>query len=150
MQHKDVQFSPYSPRQLYALVADVARYPEFLPWCRAARILRRESETVFFAELVIAYKSFSERYTSRVELVPGEGEATPHAIHVVMTEGPFHYLTNEWLFTEENQGTRIDFTLDFQFRSALLSSLLGPFFGAAAGRMAEAFKKRADELYKVA
>lgn len=151
MQHKDVQFSPYSPRQLFTLVADVARYPEFLPWCRAARILRRESDTVFYAELVIAYKSFSERYTSRVELALGEGGAKPHAIHVVMTEGPFHHLTNEWVFTEtEDHGTRIDFTLDFQFRNALLSSLLGPFFGAAAGRMAEAFKKRADELYKVA
>lgn len=151
MLHKDVQFSPYSPRQLFNLVADVPRYPEFLPWCRAARILERESDTVFHAELVIAYKSFSERYTSRVELVPGEGEGDIHAIHVVMTEGPFHHLTNEWVFTETPpQGTRIDFTLDFQFRNALLGSLLGRFFGAAAGRMAEAFKKRADELYKLA
>lgn len=146
--HRDIQHSPYSPRQIFDLVADVQRYPEFLPWCRAARILRREGEHVFYAELVIAYKAFSERYTSRVELVPAEDAQAEHVIHVKMTEGPFHHLTNEWRFVPEGQGgTRIEFTLDFAFRSALLDKLLGAFFGVAAGKMAEAFKQRANVLY---
>lgn len=148
MHHHDVQYSPYSPRQIFDLVADVPRYPEFLPWCRAARILKRQSDTVFLAELVIAYKNLSERYTSRVELVPADTGDGEHAIHVEMTEGPFHHLTNEWRFTVMPEGgTKIDFVLDFSFRSKILEGLLGRFFGAVTGRMAEAFKKRADDLY---
>lgn len=148
MHHHDIQYTPYSPRQMFELVADVSRYPEFLPWCRAARILKRQSDTVFLAELVIAYKNLSERYTSRVELVPAEDEQGEHAIHVEMTEGPFHHLTNDWKFTATPEGgSQIDFTLDFAFRSKILDSLLGKFFGTVTGRMAEAFKARADELY---
>lgn len=148
MQHHDVQYSSYSPRQIFELVADVPSYPQFLPWCRAARILSRESDTAFTAEMVIAYKHLSERYTSRVVLEPAETENGEHAIHVEMTEGPFHHLTNEWRFTVMPEGgTKIDFTLDFAFRSKLLDGLLGKFFGTVTGRMAEAFKKRADELY---
>lgn len=146
--HHDIQHSPYAPEQIYELVADVPNYPQFLPWCRAARILSRESDTVFLAELVIAYKHLSERYTSRVELAPaGKGEDT-YAIHVKMTEGPFHHLTNEWRFSPEGEGgCKIDFILDFAFKSRILESLLGKFFATVSGRMAEAFKKRADELY---
>jgi coenzyme Q-binding protein COQ10 len=146
--HHDTQHSPYTPRQIFELVADVPSYPQFLPWCRAARILKRESENVFLAELVIAYKHFSERYTSRVELCPGDSPTDTHAIHVTMTEGPFHHLTNEWQFIEEGQGgTCIEFDLDFAFKSKLMDALLGKFFTVATGRMGEAFKKRADELY---
>lgn len=146
--HRDVQHSPYSSRQIYDLVADVQRYPQFLPWCRAARILRRESDTVFLAELVIAYKALSERYTSRVVLEPAEDANAEHRIHVKMTDGPFHHLTNEWRFLpKEGGGTRIEFELDFAFRSKILEGLLGKFFGVAAGKMAEAFAKRADALY---
>lgn len=146
--HRDIQYSPYSPRQIFDLVADVPRYPQFLPWCRAARILRREGENVFYAELVIAYKAFSERYTSRVELVAGADDCAEHAIHVRMTEGPFSRLTNEWRFVPDGKGgTRIEFALDFAFRSPILDKLIGGFFGVAAGKMGEAFKKRADELY---
>lgn len=146
--HHDIQYSPYMPRQIYDLVADVKRYPEFLPWCRAARILNRESERVFLAELVIAYKHLSERYTSRVTLVPAEHDRGTFAIHVEMTEGPFHHLTNEWHIAPTPEGgTKIDFILDFAFKSKILDTLLGKFFATATGRMAEAFKNRADELY---
>lgn len=146
--HRDIQFSPYSPRQIYDLVADVQKYPQFLPWCRAARIVKRESDTVFYAELVIAYKNLSERYTSRVELHPGDGEYDKHAISVKMTEGPFHHLVNEWEMLPIAGGeTEIKLLLDFAFRSKLLDALIGKFFTLATSRMAEAFKKRADELY---
>lgn len=145
--HHDTQYSLYSPRQIFDLVADVAHYPQFLPWCRAARILKRESEHMFLAELVIAYKSFSEKYTSRVELVPAEREDQVHAIHVKMTEGPFHHLTNEWRFIPKDGGTQIEFELDFAFRSKILDNLLGRFFAHAAGKMAQAFNERAHDLY---
>lgn len=148
MRHHDIQYSPYTPRQIFDLVADVPRYPEFLPWCRAARILKRYDDNTFLAELVIAYKGLSERYTSRVELVPAESETGRHAIHVEMTEGPFHHLTNDWKFMpEEEGGTAIELDLDFAFNSRILEALIGKFFALATGRMAEAFKRRADELY---
>jgi coenzyme Q-binding protein COQ10 len=146
--HHDIQYSPYTPKQVFDLVADVPRYPQFLPWCRAARILKREDEHVFLAELVIAYKHMSERYTSRVTLCPSESETGEHSIMVEMTEGPFHHLTNEWhLKASAEGGTQIDFILDFAFKSKILDTLLGKFFATVTGRMAEAFKKRADELY---
>lgn len=146
--YRDIQHSSYTPSQLFDLVADVEKYPEFLPWCRAARILSRENGKVFLAELVIAYKQFSERYTSRVELYPGESDTSEQRIHVTMVRGPFHHLTNDWRFVLNGQGgTDIHFDLDFAFRSKILDALLGKFFSAAASKMAESFKKRADALY---
>lgn len=146
--YSDTQHSNYTPRQIFELVADVPRYPQFIPWCRAARVLERESEHVFYAELVVAYKAFSERYTSRVELVPGKEPGDLHAIFVKMTEGPFQHLTNEWQFVPSVQGgTDIHFELDFEFRSKFLGSLINAFFAKAVSHMAAAFKKRADELY---
>lgn len=146
--HHDIQYSPYTPKQIFDLVADVASYPQFLPWCRAARILKRDNEYVFMAELVIAYKHLSERYTSRVTLHPAATATGEHSIVVEMTEGPFHHLTNEWhLKALPEGGTQIDFILDFAFKSKILDNLLGKFFATVTGRMAEAFKKRADVLY---
>ncbi|MCH2546080.1 MAG: type II toxin-antitoxin system RatA family toxin [Alphaproteobacteria bacterium] len=146
--HHDVQYSPYTPQQIFDLVADVPNYPHFLPWCRAARILEKEDNNTFLAELVIAYKHMSERYTSRVKLCPADSEMGEHSIYVEMTQGPFHHLTNTWHLTAtEEGGTKIDFILDFAFKSKILDSLLGKFFATVTGRMAEAFKKRADELY---
>lgn len=138
--HHDSQFLPYTPQQLFELVADVARYPEFLPWCRAARILEK-GDNAFLAELIIHYKGFSESYTSRVTL-------TPHsAIDVVMVKGPFEYLTNNWRFTAENGGSRVDFSVDFKFKSRMLEMMMGGFFSKATEKMMEAFIQRAVALY---
>jgi coenzyme Q-binding protein COQ10 len=139
--HQEQQLSPYTPEQLFALVADIEQYPQFLPWCRAARVLeRREGE--FLGELVISFAHFTESYVSRVVLTP------PHAIDVVMVRGPFTHLTNAWRFTPLPQGgTRIDFALDFQFRSRLLEKLIGSLFAKATARMVHAFSARADALY---
>lgn len=140
--HSDSQILPYTPQQLFDLVADVARYPEFLPWCRAARVMEPTPRT-FLGELVIHYKGFTESYTSRVLL-------TPHsAIEVVMVKGPFEYLTNHWRFTEVKEGTQVDFVLDFKFRSKLLEAMMGGFFSKATEKMIEAFKDRAASLYGV-
>lgn len=139
--HTDTQFFPYSPEQLFALVADVEKYPQFLPWCRAARVTERQEHT-FLGELIISFAHMSESYVSRITLTPYS------AIDVVMVRGPFEHLTNSWRFTPEHGGTRIDFTLDFQFRSKILEKLMGGLFAKATARMVDAFSARADTLYR--
>ncbi len=144
--HNDSQTSPYTPLQLYELVADVDRYPEFLPWCRAARVLEREGNTML-AELMISFNHLSERYTSRVILHP-PGENGLASIDVTMTKGPFEHLINRWRFMPlPSGGTQIDFYLDFKFRSRILEKLIGSVFTKASEKMVSAFKQRADALY---
>ena len=138
--YHDQQDSPYTPEQLFNLVADVESYPEFLPWCRAARILER-GDTHFTAELVIHFKTVTEQYTSRVEL------KKPDAIHVEMIKGPFHHLINDWKFSATDTGALIDFTLDFQFKAKWLDALIGALFTKATHKMVTAFSERADALY---
>ena len=138
--HSEQQILPYTPEQLFDLVADIERYPEFLPWCRAARILERKPGEVL-AELAISFAHMTESYVSRVVL------SRPQAIDVTMVKGPFHHLTNRWRFTAVEGGTRIDFDLDFQFRSRLLDKMIGPVFGKATAKMVDAFRSRARELY---
>ncbi|NBX03283.1 MAG: type II toxin-antitoxin system RatA family toxin [Alphaproteobacteria bacterium] len=139
---KQTHILPYSAQQLFELVADVERYPEFLPWCRAARITSR-GEGEFMAELVISFKHISERYTSRVQLFPHT------RIEVNMVEGPFSHLVNNWDFELQADGsTKVEFFLDFGFRSRLLGAMIGPIFGSAAEKMADAFETRARGLYQ--
>ena len=141
------QTLPYSAQQLFDLVADVERYPEFLPWCRAARILARE-EGEFTAELLVSFKHISESYTSRVVLLPAASESAPSRIEVTMTKGPFSHLVNEWDFTPQPEGgTKLDFFIDFGFRSRLLGAMIGPLFSSAAEKMGDAFQSRAEALY---
>lgn len=138
--HTEQKILPYSAEQLFDLVADIEKYPEFLPWCRAARILeKREGECT--AQLVIAFHHMTEKYTSRVTL------DRPGAIDVVMIEGPFDHLTNQWRFTPQTGGTQVDFAIDFRFRSRLLEKLIGGMFEKATAHMILAFKGRAEALY---
>jgi coenzyme Q-binding protein COQ10 len=140
--HSEQTYSPYLPGQLFDLVADIERYPEFLPWCSAARILRKEGN-IWLAELVISFKSFHEKYTSLVTLDP---EA--YTIHVKMVSGPFTHLYNYWKFSPAPEGgTLIDFELDFTFRSLILEKLIGFMFEKAFTRMNEAFRERAKVIY---
>lgn len=143
--HTEQQVSPYTPKQLFDLVVDIEKYPEFLPWCRAARILER-GENEFLGELVISFAHITENYTSRVTLTPPQ-ENTAGSIDVVMVKGPFEHLTNNWKFTPTENGTIIDFALDFKFRSRILEKLIGSLFSKATNKMVSAFKKRAEELY---
>lgn len=138
--YHDTHTAPYAPAQIFDLVADVERYPEFLPWCRAARILERQADC-FIAELVICFKHITEQYTSKVTLFPHE------RIEVEMLKGPFHHLSNRWEFYGEDGGTRIEFFLDFAFKSKLLDKLIGGLFTRASQKMSEAFMTRADALY---
>ncbi len=140
--HAEQRLLLHTPQQLFDLVADVDRYQEFLPWCVASRVNRREGE-VIHADLVIGYKMFREKFTSKVTL------QRPDRIDVQYSDGPFKYLHNHWIFVPQDGGraTLIDFYVDFEFRSRLLQSLIGVVFGEAVHRMVSAFEKRADALY---
>lgn len=138
--HAEQRVLPYRPEQLYELVAGVDRYPEFLPWCKAARITRREGE-VFYADLMIAFKVFRERFSSKVSLHPQT------KIDVEYINGPFRYLNNHWQFDSHPDGCLLDFYVDFEFKSKLLQNLIGLLFNEAVHRMVAAFETRAGQLY---
>lgn len=145
--HAEKRFLPYTPEQLFELVAAVDRYPEFLPWCMAARIRSREGN-VMVADLIIGFKMVRERFTSRVTL------DHPSRIDVAYTEGPLRYLNNHWIFERvppsperPGGGTMLDFYVDFEFRSKVLQSLIGMLFNEAVRRMVAAFETRANQLY---
>jgi coenzyme Q-binding protein COQ10 len=131
---------PYRDDQLFDLVADVAKYPEFLPWCVAAR-LRSRTATEMVADLTIGFGPFRESFTSRVSL------DSPRHVRVTYENGPFKYLHNTWDFTAVAQGCRVDFHVDFEFRNRLLSRAIGVVFQEAVRRMVAAFMKRARDIY---
>jgi coenzyme Q-binding protein COQ10 len=140
--HAEKRPLPHTPEQLFQLVADVERYPAFLPWCVAARIRKRDGD-VFFADLVIGFKLIRERYTSKVTL-----DRANRRIDVIYTEGPFKYLNNHWIFEPTpDGGTNIDFYVDFEFHSRLLQKMIGPLFNEAVRMMVASFEKRARELF---
>ena len=139
--HAEKRVLPYTAEQLFDLVADVGRYPEFLPWCIGARIKRREKD-LLVADLMIGFKMVRERFTSRVTL------DRPGRIDVAYTEGPFRYLNNHWIFTPVGDSRcEIDFYVDFEFRSRVLQRVMGLLFDEAVRRMVGAFERRADQLY---
>ncbi|MSP50334.1 MAG: type II toxin-antitoxin system RatA family toxin [Alphaproteobacteria bacterium] len=140
--HAEKRVLRYSPEQLYRLVAEVERYPEFLPWCLAARIRKREGDT-FWADLVIGFKMIRERFTSKVTLSPDE-----RRIDVAYTEGPFKRLDNHWIFHPMPDGScEIDFYVDFEFKNRVLQGLMHVLFDEAVRRMVNAFEARAKALY---
>jgi coenzyme Q-binding protein COQ10 len=140
--HAEQRVLAYRPEQLFDLVADIERYPEFLPWCVAARIRRRTGDLIE-ADLVIGFKMIRERFTSRVRL-----DRPNLRIDVAYAEGPFRYLNNHWIFEPLPDGsTRIDFFVDFEFRSTVLQKLISVLFNEAVRRMVGAFETRARQLY---
>lgn len=138
--HAEKRVLPYTPEQMFELVARVERYPEFLPWCVAARIRSRD-ENVIVADLVIGFKMVRERFTSRVTL------ERPRRIHVSYLEGPLKHLNNHWVFNPHPQGCEIDFFVDFEFHSKMLQALIGALFHEALRRLVVAFEARARQLY---
>ena len=139
--HSERRVLAYSPEQLYKLVSEVERYPEFLPWCIAARVRRRENN-LMVADLVIGFKMVRERFTSHVKLDPAGRQ-----IDVSYAEGPFKYLDNHWVFEDHPEGCVIDFYVDFEFRSRLLQKMMEALFHEAVRRMVRAFEARAHDLY---
>lgn len=143
--HAEQRTLPFSQEKLYDLVADVERYPEFLPWCVGARILKRDEENqVMYADLVIGFKLVREKFTSRVGLHPHD------RIDVTYERGPFKYLNNHWHFvpSEDGSQTTIDFYIDFEFRSKMLQRIMGTLFNEAVRLMVSSFERRAYALYR--
>lgn len=139
--HHETRILPYTPEQVFDLVADVERYPEFLPWCVACRIKKRESATSFTADLAVGFKMVREQSTSRVTFAPHK------AITVEYLNGPFEHMRNTWDFKAVSGGTEVKFFLSFEFRSKLLQAVIGVLFEEAVRRMAGAFEIRAAKLY---
>ena len=141
--HSETRHLPYTPQQLFDLVADVERYDEFLPWVVAVRV-RSSSETETVADLVVGFNAFKERFTSR-----GTKER-PSRIVVDYIEGPLKYLKNEWRFTPDpSGGTELCFSVDFAFKSRIFEALAGQMFDRALRRMTSAFEQRAAALYGI-
>ena len=143
--HSETRALPYSARQMYDLVADVSRYPEFLPWCAAARIrstTQQGATEVVLADLVISFKVFRERFGSRVVLDP-----TILKIDTEYLDGPFRHMISNWAFRDTDAGCEVDFFVDFEFRNAILQSVIGVVFNDAMQRIVRAFERRADALY---
>ncbi len=139
--HAEKRDLPYTPEQMFALVADVDKYPDFLPWCLSSRITKREGD-VFYADLIIGYKMVREKFTSKVIL------ERPGAIRVEYLKGPLKYLSNKWIFIPRaDGGCTIDFYVDFEFRNAFFQGLMGVFFNEVVKRMVTAFEERAKKLY---
>ena len=141
--HSETKHLPYSPSQLFDLVANVARYDEFLPWVVAVRI-RSASEKETVADLIVGFNAFKERFTSRVV------KEKPSRICVDYVEGPLKYLHNEWTFEPaDDGGTNLGFSVDFAFKSRLFEALAGQMFDRALRRMTGAFEQRAAALYGI-
>jgi coenzyme Q-binding protein COQ10 len=140
--HSEQRILPHTAEQLFDLVGDVGRYPEFLPWCVASRIIS-QGDNEMRAELAIGFKGIRERFISRVAF-----DRPNLRIDVTYEKGPFKYLVNRWRFEARDGGKcLLDFHVEFEFRSRLLEMLMGKLFDEAVRRMVRAFEERADALY---
>lgn len=138
---------PYCAKQLYDLVMDIEKYPEFLPWCKQAKITKIISENNLEAALLINFKSFFEKYISDVKY--GIKDSGEYFVDVVAIEGPFKSLINQWMIKDlaDKKSCEVKFFLEFQFNSFFLEKMIGSIFGKASEKMMEAFEKRAKEIY---
>jgi len=139
--HAETRHLPYTPEQLFDLVADVARYGEFLPWVSAVRV-RSDSETEMVADVIVGFSALRESFTSRVEKKRAE------TLSVDYVDGPLKHLRNEWAFRPDGAGgTYVDFSVDFAFRSVIFEKIAGQMFDRALRKMIGAFEERARALY---
>ena len=137
---REVRQLPYSAEQMFDLVADVARYPEFLPWVVGARV-RSDNEHEMIADLLVGFNALREKFTSRVLKV------RPLEIKVHYLDGPMRDLDNVWLFKPIPGGCEVEFHIDFTFRNAVFEKLAGQYFNRAFHKMVGAFEVRAEQLY---
>ncbi len=139
-QHQETRHLPYTAEQMFDLVADVKRYPEFLPWVTAMRV-RKDGDTETLADMIVGFKGLRETFTSRVEKI------RPEHITVDYVDGPLKYLRNDWRFRPEAGGCAVDFAVDFAFKNRMFEMLAGQVFGVALRKMIGAFETRAAALY---
>jgi coenzyme Q-binding protein COQ10 len=143
---KDTTAVPHSARKMYDLVADIERYPQFLPMCEALKIREkreRDGTAMLIADMTVGYRMIRETFTSRVLLKPEQNE-----ILVSYVDGPFRYLDNRWHFKDrEGGGSAVEFFIDYEFKSRTLGLMMGVMFDRAFHLFSDAFRKRADEVY---
>ena len=141
MKHEERRIIKHTPSNLFKLVSDVKRYPEFLPWCLGARV-KNNRKNNFEADLIIGFKIYKEIYSSQILL-----DNINKKIIVNYKDGPFEYLENYWVFKDNKNGCEVEFMVDFKFKSVFLQTLMETLFSEAVRRMVGAFEKRANELY---
>jgi coenzyme Q-binding protein COQ10 len=140
---------PFTPLQMFEIVAKVEDYPKFLPLCEELRVRRREDNghiQVLVADMTVAYSFVRETFASRVTL-----ERTIPRVLVEYLDGPFRHLENRWLFHAlDKGGCEVDFYIAYEFRSRMLHMMMGALFDRAVRKFAEAFEARAREVYGAA
>ena len=139
--HVQERVVPYTPEQMFDIVADIESYPQFLPWCVDAKT-RKGGDNIVFADMTIGFKMFRERFTTR------DVFERPNRIEIFHHRGPFRYLDSFWTFEPETDGgCRIGFAINFEFRSFLFERMMGVVFNEAVRFMVTAFEKRARTLH---
>ena len=143
--HAETKYLPYTAKEMFDLVADISSYPEFLPWCSAARVRKEIQKGVrkqIEADLVISFKVFREKFGSRVLL-----DASKFTIETEYLDGPFRHMHSVWNFNNSEKGCEVNFNVDFEFKNAMLQSIIGLVFNDAMQRIVRAFERRAADLY---
>lgn len=139
--HSETRRLPYTPEQMFDLVADVGRYAEFLPWVVAMRV-RKDTPDEALADMIVGFKGLRETFTSRVE------KARPERVSVDYVDGPLSHLHNEWRFRPDGAGgCLVDFSVDFAFKNRVFEMMAGQVFATALRKMIGAFEERAAVLY---
>ncbi len=139
--HKETRHLPYSPEQMFDMVADVQAYEQFLPWVTAIRV-RSDSATEMVADMIVGFKGLRESFTSRVH------KLRPERVHIDYLDGPLKHLNNDWRFRSDGAGgVFVDFEVDFAFKNKLFEMMAGQVFDKALRKMIGAFEARAAELY---
>ena len=141
MRYKESWVINHTPNNLFKLVSDVSNYPEFLPWCLGARI-KNQDDNSFEADLIIGFKIYKEIYSSKIFL-----DNKNKKIDVKYKDGPFEHLENYWIFKKDKNGCKVEFMVDFKFKSNFLQTIMETLFSEAVRRMVKAFETRANELY---
>jgi coenzyme Q-binding protein COQ10 len=141
MRYEESRVINHTPVNLFNLVSDVNKYPEFLPWCKGARV-KNIRDNVFDADLIIGFKIYKEIYSSRIYL-----DNVNNKILVEYKDGPFEHLENSWVFNKNNNGCKVEFMVDFKFKSIFLQTIMETLFSEAVRRMVKAFENRANQLY---
>lgn len=144
--HREVRRLPWSAAEMFDLVADIGRYPEFLPWVQGMRVgparAQNDGKSVLVADMIVGFRMIREKFTSRVTL------DRPRTLHVEYLDGPMKHLFNDWTFRDApGGGCEIDFAVDFEFRNRAFEALAGMFFTQAFEKMVGAFVARAEALY---
>ena len=143
--HAETKYLPYTAKEMFDLVADISSYPEFLPWCAAARVgkeVQKGEVKQIEADLVISFKVFREKFGSRVLL-----DTSNYVIETDYIDGPFRYMHSVWSFENCEEGCEVKFDVDFELKNAMLQSIIGLVFNDAMQRIVRAFERRASDLY---